>query len=244
MAQQPREKRRSLLRWLVSRSRDRKTPATGTGSSNSGSVPLASLPKSHTYSGACCKAPRTQRSLSVYDVEQVSFAAESQRPLLALCRLCLTVVPSSALYRVTRCGCYFCLQALAHLATKAAHYWMGPPTKRQIGSVPGQDNKALQNLNDKSIYCLTDIINEAWSTGKETDVHGISPTTLPSGVLKVVMDMYRALQEVIDAVERHLQSTVLRCSPRKSELLLWYTDPSAEAPNLRDGSHSAIATSN
>lgn len=110
MAQQPREKRRSLLRWLVSRSRDRKTPAA-TG--NNGSVPLASLPKSHTYSGACCKAPRAQRSLSVYDVEQAS----SQRPLLALCRLCLTVVPSSALYRVAHCGCYFCLQCTRQYLT-------------------------------------------------------------------------------------------------------------------------------
>ncbi|XP_075526046.1 putative E3 ubiquitin-protein ligase RNF144A-A isoform X1 [Dermacentor variabilis] len=121
MAQQPREKRRSLLRWLVSRSRDRKTPS-------SGSLPLASLPKSHTYSGACCKEPqhRAQRSLSVYDVlgdPQQPAAPKgatddaSQRPLLALCRLCLTVVPSAALYRMTRCGCYFCLQCTRQYLT-------------------------------------------------------------------------------------------------------------------------------
>ncbi|XP_070395930.1 probable E3 ubiquitin-protein ligase RNF144A-A isoform X3 [Dermacentor albipictus] len=124
MAQQPREKRRSLLRWLVSRSRDRKTPAPSSG----GSLPLASLPKSHTYSGACCKAPqhRAQRSLSVYDVlgdPQQPAAPKgatddaSQRPLLALCRLCLTVVPSAALYRMTRCGCYFCLQCTRQYLT-------------------------------------------------------------------------------------------------------------------------------
>lgn len=127
MAQQPREKRRSLLRWLVSRSRDRKPPAT---SSSSTAVPLAALPKSHTYSGACCKplsSRRTQRSLSVCDVlggpamaadqqkqhqadSRVGAGGEPQRPLLALCRLCLAVVPSSALYRMSRCGCYFCLQ--------------------------------------------------------------------------------------------------------------------------------------
>ncbi|KAK8781334.1 hypothetical protein V5799_017325 [Amblyomma americanum] len=115
MAQPPRsEKRRSLLRWLVSRSRERKPAPSSTSS-----VPLASLPKSHTYSGACCKPPhhRAQRSLSVYDVlgtaagEGAPRSAEDPpRSLLALCRLCLTVVPSSALYRMSRCGCYFCLQ--------------------------------------------------------------------------------------------------------------------------------------
>ncbi|CAN8006277.1 unnamed protein product [Ixodes pacificus] len=118
---QPREKKRTFLpfRWLMSRSRDKK-PAASVVPANGNGAPT--IPKSHTYSGGTATCPRgTQRSLSVCEMGNNGGTGGdvvgSQRPLLALCRLCLAIVPSPALYRVAGCGCYFCLQCTQQYLT-------------------------------------------------------------------------------------------------------------------------------
>lgn len=113
---QSRDKKRSFLplRWLMSRSRDKK----GQGGGLPASVVTPGIPKSHTYSGGSAACPKgTQRSLSVCEMVPATGEGQQQRPLLALCRLCLAIVPAPALYRVANCGCYFCLQCTQQYLT-------------------------------------------------------------------------------------------------------------------------------
>ncbi|XP_064486439.1 E3 ubiquitin-protein ligase RNF144A-like [Ornithodoros turicata] len=104
-----REKRRSFqpFRWLMSRSRE-------TAKKPLAAPVMPSLPKSHTYAGIVHCPNRNPRSLSVCEV------AGDGPPFLALCRLCLAIVPGAALYRVAQCGCYFCHQCIQQYVTISA----------------------------------------------------------------------------------------------------------------------------